>query len=107
MTRIALVAALFSLTVGCGGGDPCAGSPCPNDAKRSASEYQACVDEHNRRRNDKCYQESLNNELCIRQSVVCDSNGRTDLGATFSKAQNACAPAQKAVLCCGSPIFCN
>lgn len=107
MTRFVLFAAVVFVGVGCGGGDPCAGSPCPNDARRSASEYQTCVDQHNAKKNDKCARETVNLELCFLGSAVCDSNGRTDGLATLNKASTDCAPAQKAVLCCASSVFCN
>ena len=106
MIRIALLAALLLAGVGCGG-DPCAGSRCPNDAKQSASEYQSCVDRHNADRNKKCYQESVNHELCTQSAVVCDSNGRTDVFASLRNQNSQCANTQKAVLCCASTFFCN
>ena len=107
MLRIGLLAALLLTAIGCGNSDPCASAGCPNDAKQSASEYQSCVNRHNADRNKKCYQEGVNYELCVQASTVCDSNGRTDVFATFSNANNRCDNAQQAQLCCASSFFCK
>jgi hypothetical protein len=107
MTRIRCLAVLAVLVVGCGGADPCAGAPCPNDARQSASEYQKCVSDHQKNSGSTCYRESVNYELCINGSRVCDGNGRTDGIASFKRANSECALAQKAVLCCSSSLFCN
>ena len=107
MTRISLLAALILTGVGCGGGDPCAGSSCPNDARQSASEYQSCVNKHNSNRDKKCYQESVNYELCVQSSRVCDANGRTDQFASGTRANDACANYEQAILCCASSFFCK
>ena len=69
MARFALVAALV-FAVGCEGGDPCAGSKCANDARPSASEYQACVDRHNAVKNERCNQQNVAYELCILALLV-------------------------------------
>jgi hypothetical protein len=104
MLRIGVLAALLLAAVGCGGGDPCAGSPCPNDAKRSASEYQQCVSQHQANQNKACNQQSVQYELCFQSSTVCDSNGRTDAIASYNKASTNCKAAQDALICCSFPF---
>ena len=100
MVRIGILAALLIAAAGCGGGDPCAGSPCPNDAKQSASEYQSCVSRHQADQNKACNQQSLAYELCVKSSTVCNSNGRTDGIETYNKASTNCKSAYDAVICC-------
>ena len=100
MTRIALLAAVLVSMVGCGGGDPCVGSPCPNDARQSGSQYQACVDRHQQQSTNRCYRETTAYELCIQSSAVCDSKGETDVLETYRRAQTQCKQAGDSVTCC-------
>ncbi len=86
--------------LGCGGGDPCAGSPCPNDARPTAAEYDSCVKQHSNSRDTKCYAQSVNLELCARASTVCGSNGKTDAVASSNKTSTDCKQAFDSVLCC-------
>ena len=99
MVRIGLLAAVVFSVSGCGG-DPCADTSCPNDTKQTASEYQSCVNRHNADKNKACATESVNLELCSQASRVCNSAGKTDGSATYTKYSNNCAAAQEAVTCC-------
>ena len=98
--RTAVLAALISLAIGCGGGDPCAGSPCANDSKPTSTQYQNCVNQHNDNKNAKCNAQSVAIELCAQQNTVCTSGGTTD-GSRSSTAFNAnCKAATDALVCC-------
>ena len=107
MARFGLLAALVFAGFGCGGGDPCAGSRCPNDSRPTQTQYQDCVSRHNADRNKKCNAESLNYELCVQSSTVCTSGGTTDGSASLSKANSNCSAAFDAVLCCNAAFFCK
>jgi hypothetical protein len=107
MARLGLVAALAIVAFGCGGGDPCAGSPCPNDAKPTQNQYDQCVKTHDANRNGKCYQPAVDLELCQRANVVCNSAGSTDGSLTFTKQNNNCTAATNTYLCCTLNINCT
>jgi len=100
MVRIGLLAALVLTAVGCGGGDPCAGSRCPNDTKQTTSDYQSCVSQHQRSQSNRCYPQTVAYELCIQASQVCGSDGRTDGQASGTQANLNCKTQADSVLCC-------
>ncbi|GEM_PF-3535664 len=84
MSKVLMLSAVLLTLAGCGGADPCGDSKCPNDAKKSATEYQNCVNDHQNRSSNKCYQQELQYEVCLKNVVQCDSNGRTDFFKTLS-----------------------
>ena len=100
MVRIGFLSVLVVAALGCGGGDPCADSRCPNDTRSTPAQYESCVNKHNSDRGKKCYQEGVNYELCVQASRVCTSGGTTDSSATLSRSNNDCKLALDAVLCC-------
>lgn len=99
MIRALAFSLLVFTAVGCGGADPCTGSPCPSDSHPTSSEYQACRDRHAKQMNDKCYQQSLNYEICAQQSTVC-TDGKTDVSKTLNNLGTACKTAQDSLVCC-------
>jgi len=98
--RITMLVALVAVAAGCGGGDPCAGSPCPNDTRPTQQQYQDCVSRHQARMNDRCNAQSVNIELCAQQNTVCNSSGKTDFSATQSRYSTNCKQATDALICC-------
>lgn len=99
-TRTSMLVVLVAVAAGCGGGDPCAGSPCPNDTKPTASQYQDCVSRHQSNQGSRCNAQSVNIELCAQQNTVCTSGGKTDFSATQSRYSSNCKQATDALICC-------
>lgn len=99
MVRLGILAAALVAMVGCGGNDPCTGSPCPNDSHPTQSEYQACIDRHNKDKSNKCYQQNFNYEVCVQQSTVC-TEGKSDFSKTLSAIGTNCKTAQDSLVCC-------
>ncbi len=101
----ALSLAMFCLVAaGCGGADPCTGSPCPQDSHPSTSQYQECRDRHQRESSNKCYQQTFNYEVCVQQSTVC-TEGKTDVLKTFGALTINCQTEVDLLICCvqGTP----
>ena len=98
--RTALLTALLGTILGCSGGDPCAGSPCPNDSRPTQSEYQSCVNQHNANANKACNAQVVAYELCVQGNILCGSNGTTDASASSSRISNNCKQALDSAICC-------
>ena len=82
--------------VACSGGDPCAGSPCPNDAHPTPAQYDQCVKSNDANKNSKCNSVSIAAELCNRNNTVCKADGTTDSSLTLTKTSNNCKQANDA-----------
>ncbi len=105
MPRVLMLSAVLVTLAGCGGGDPCGASKCPNDAMRSANEYQTCVNDHQNRSSNKCYQQEVQYEVCLKNVTQCDSNGRTDVFKTLSSFGD-CNSVRDTLLCCQQSKSC-
>ena len=99
MLRALSLAVFCLVAAGCGGADPCTGSPCPQDLHPSTSQYQECRDRHQREASNKCYQQNFNYEVCVQQSTVC-TEGKPDLSKTLSAIGTNCTTAQDSLVCC-------
>ncbi len=97
--RLGLIAVAVLLG-GCGGGDPCAGSPCPNDTKRTQAQYEQCRQQHDSARNDRCNPQVVAIELCAQANTVCGSDGKADANQSQSRINANCKGATDALVCC-------
>jgi hypothetical protein len=102
-----LLAAVWIAAAGCGGNDPCADSPCPNDARKTPAQYDQCVRDHQANQNAKCNAPNLNYELCTKAQVVCTSGGTTDGSATLTRINNNCKTELDAATCCAISFLCK
>jgi hypothetical protein len=99
--RPTLFALLLSFGLaGCGGGDLCGPSVCPNDRMRTPAEVNQCRQLLDANRNAACFREMASLGQCEQSSIICSSEGTTDFGLSSTKAINNCKPQIDAANAC-------